>query len=975
MSFERNTAIVDLFGRAHARNVLAAFGRAFGRLPENSGAMSHEQNEFLDRSVEDLAQDGTVICVRLSLFAEMMKARSWNPASLREVGGTAGVGVAFMEETFSSPTAHPLCRFHQKAARAVLYALLPEYGSDIKGNMRSYAELLEATGYVNRPSEFDQLIRFLDSDIRLITPTDPEGADDALAKTASGQRYYQLTHDYLVPSLRDWLTRKQRESRQGRAEILLSERTSLWSSKPQNRHLPTLSEHFGIRLLTDPQKRSESERRMLAQAARVHGSRVGLALTAMLLLIAVGVFLIHRIKRQRDADAAVALVDQIILANPSLLSGVIDRLGTERYRDLAGPVLKSRLEEAREQKDTVAILPLRLALLDSQNDASQVEPLREALLTATPSQFPVIRDLLGKGHREAVVEPLWSAAMAESAGGPNTDTSHDSQRFQASCALATYAADDSRWETLAPFVAQYLVRLPAADLVAWRLALQPARKSLQVPLARIFEASAVDSLSRQFAADTLVDFARDDGAVLAEAMLEADSKTFEPLLVAAKDQKAAIARLNQELKTVPEPNWSEDEKDVLARRQSHAGVALARLGQPGVVWHRLAFNPDPRLRTELLHDLADYQVDLQLIVDRHASEQDVSTRRALLLALGQFPAQQLPLDRRSALIAKLLVDYENEPDAGLHGAIEWLLRKWDRGDDVRRIVDLLKPADQASQGHRAVGDRHWYLNQQSQTFVVFPAREFVMGSPESEPQRQFDERQHRRQIERSFALAATEVTRVQYLAFVKATGVRDPTNRYVTTPDSPQTGVEWFEAARYCNWLSEQEGIDREQWCYEPNDKGDFGPGMKTAEGFLDLVGYRLPTEAEWEYACRAGAASSRYFGDSVARLPEFAWFLTNSEDRTQPVGQKKPNDAGLFDMLGNAVEWCHDAVNGYPVSQGPVSTLTDTSASMDASRSRVLRGGWFNGLPTYVRSACRNAHLPDTRLEATGFRPARTYR
>ena len=105
----------------------------------------------------------------------MMKGKPWTPATLKDVGGTEGVGVTFLEETFSASTAPPEHRYHQKAARAVLKALLPESGTDIKGHMRSHAELLEASGYGSRPKDFDDLIRILDSEIRLITPTDPEG--------------------------------------------------------------------------------------------------------------------------------------------------------------------------------------------------------------------------------------------------------------------------------------------------------------------------------------------------------------------------------------------------------------------------------------------------------------------------------------------------------------------------------------------------------------------------------------------------------------------------------------------------------------------------------------------------------------------------------------------------------------------------------------------------------------------------------
>ena len=129
-------------------------------------------------------------------------------------------------------------------------ALLPQTGTDIKGQMRSEAELREASGYASRPRDFDDLIGILDPELRLITPTDPEG----IVGRGAGRRCrrasvtYQLTHDYLVHSLRDWLTRKQRETRRGRAELRLAERAAFWDAKPENRHLPTrggMGEHPG----------------------------------------------------------------------------------------------------------------------------------------------------------------------------------------------------------------------------------------------------------------------------------------------------------------------------------------------------------------------------------------------------------------------------------------------------------------------------------------------------------------------------------------------------------------------------------------------------------------------------------------------------------------------------------------------------------------------------------------------------------
>ena len=168
-----NIALVDLFDLQHAHKVLTAFGRAYGKLPDRHRDWTREQESFLSQAVAGLAQGGRVISVRLALFAEMVKGKPWTTATLQEVGGTEGVGVTFLEETFSSPQANPKHRLHQKAAQAVLKALLPQTGTDIKGQMRSEAELREASGYAGQPRDFDDLVRILDHELRLITPTDP----------------------------------------------------------------------------------------------------------------------------------------------------------------------------------------------------------------------------------------------------------------------------------------------------------------------------------------------------------------------------------------------------------------------------------------------------------------------------------------------------------------------------------------------------------------------------------------------------------------------------------------------------------------------------------------------------------------------------------------------------------------------------------------------------------------------------------
>jgi formylglycine-generating enzyme required for sulfatase activity len=184
--------------------------------------------------------------------------------------------------------------------------------------------------------------------------------------------------------------------------------------------------------------------------------------------------------------------------------------------------------------------------------------------------------------------------------------------------------------------------------------------------------------------------------------------------------------------------------------------------------------------------------------------------------------------------------------------------------------------------------------------------------------------------------------------------------------DTPINAVSWYDAARYCNWLSEQEKIPRDQWCYEPNAQGRYAEGMKVKPNYRRLSGYRLPTEAEWEYACRAGALTAWAHGSDQALLGHYAWYNLNSFSTMQPVGSLKPNALGLFDMHGNAYQWCQD-----------VYGEKDNKDIKDVKNNnpRFLRGGSFDDGAGHVRSASRLWLDPVARFPFYGFRVVRTYR
>jgi formylglycine-generating enzyme required for sulfatase activity len=213
---------------------------------------------------------------------------------------------------------------------------------------------------------------------------------------------------------------------------------------------------------------------------------------------------------------------------------------------------------------------------------------------------------------------------------------------------------------------------------------------------------------------------------------------------------------------------------------------------------------------------------------------------------------------------------------------------------------------------------------------------FLMGSPTSDSEAKPDEfPQHEVTIAQGFWICKFEVTQQEYEDVM---GVSNNRSLGKAGPNAPVDSVSWFSATNYCGKLTEREQA--------------LG---RLPTGYV----YRLPTEAEWEYACRADTQTRYTFGDDLEFLDNNVWWAGNGGSQPHPVGQKPPNAWGLFDMLGNVFEWCLDSYLPYP-----------GSAAGTDSNLRNLRGGAFFCPLDVVRSACRNhATVPETRSALVGFR------
>jgi len=256
--------------------------------------------------------------------------------------------------------------------------------------------------------------------------------------------------------------------------------------------------------------------------------------------------------------------------------------------------------------------------------------------------------------------------------------------------------------------------------------------------------------------------------------------------------------------------------------------------------------------------------------------------------------------------------------------------------DVNRLIAALElvlgAASSASASSPAphIALEPTFANSIGMEFVLIPAGTFMMGSPDSDTEARDDEKPaHRVTISQPFYLGKYPVTQAQWAAMIG----NNP-SQFKGHPTQPAGGVSWDDALAFLHKLNERE---------EGRD-------------------YRLPTEAQWEYACRAGTETPRYHSDVNA----IAWYKENSKKRLQHVGQKLPNAWGLYDMLGNVSEWCHDGRRKY-TADAAVDPMGPTSAST----FRVFRGGGWYLHARGVRAANRNRIRPGLRFDYFGFRCA----
>ena len=417
----QNAMLIDLFEARHARDVLMMFGAAYGRLPKSKTQLSKDQNRFLDEAVESLAINGRVVSVHLALLALILKDRDWSTTSdLFRDGGT-GMGVRFLEETFHAQTATPRIQRLATGCEKVLAKLLPSPGSDIKGGIQTEDDLRQAAG--DEAERFRETLSLLDGELHLITPTEKRGGE--LSEGVG----YQLTHDFLIAPIRQWVELRNRTTKAGRAQLRLEEFSSLYRLRPIKQTLPTLGEYLSIRRNVPSSTFSPTQNRMMRAAYRLHRGRALIATVLFCVAAILGAFIYLGIRdviaKQRSADELSKLLalplDQTFVLSKDARQDILIRENAQRI-----------FEESRNEADRI-----RAAAINFDVEDQAAELLVEHALRGPADETVAI----AQNAFSSMSEEIKQAAIT----AWNEPSTSSSQRVRAACLMAN---DDTLREQL-----------------------------------------------------------------------------------------------------------------------------------------------------------------------------------------------------------------------------------------------------------------------------------------------------------------------------------------------------------------------------------------------------------------------------------------------------------------------------------------------------------------------------------------------
>ena len=639
------------------------------------------------------------------------------------------------------------------------------------------------------------------------------------------------------------------------------------------------------------------------EKVRLRRQRIFSSLLASILMAVVVVSFIlyrqHSINEQNH-QIAINLVDTLAAGSLPQALQTIDRMTA--YRTWADRELLNRYASAED--GTPEKYRLGMGLLETS--PAPLDYLRDHSLTLHVQEVAAVSEVL---------QPFSSLLASYYAEAVEDESLPVEQRFIATCFLVNLSPNDSVWSqaSLSEFITEQILSVDPTDLEPAKQLFAPKRELLIEPLMLAYGDETQSDIHRLFAKSCLLDYSQDSPEELFEALTLSSPQYFLDFFAALSSFKERAIQLGLDNLITEIPISESDE--MVIRRQANIGLMLIKLGKQDSVWPVLQASPNPSVRTHLIHWMPRQDVSAELLFSQYETDARSAVRHSLLLALGEYDASQLSRQVRDRYSQVLLSDYVTENDSGVHGAIDWLLRRWGMAEEVSELDRQL--AGEPPQ------DRNWVVNGQGQTFAIITGETFLKGAASWNGNRDElpaeSQMSHKVKIDRVYAMGMKEISESEWMSFKdRIAKASSETNTYQSVGPveellaCPVVNIVWYEAARYCNWLSEQEGIPEDQWCFEPNADGKYAEGMKAKENFLELQGYRLPTDSEWEFACRAGTESIWFHGNiegfatNYAVVPQFSasdWVLNPS----YRLSTYKPNGWGIHGMGTGVTEMLYD--------------------------------------------------------------------
>ena len=396
-----------------------------------------------------------------------------------------------------------------------------------------------------------------------------------------------------------------------------------------------------------------------------------------------------------------------------------------------------------------------------------------------------------------------------------------------------------------------------------------------------------------------------------------------------------------------------------ARRTAIYALALAKLGENDAVIDGLSEKWGRSVQTAIMA-LSPHLLSTDSLVSMLRTAPSVTLQSALVSTLGNYPLVKFNETDYRYLLLRLNDWADAATQSELRNMARWCLQNWnEKVPNQRPSLPI-------------TADRNWYTNSLGQQMVIiFPPEQALLGRE--------DERRMWVRIGRQFSLSATEVTGQEFKEFLNDPRVvewieADRRQRFIPHASAglPQPAISWRVAIRYCQWLNEREKIPEDQWCYKDIWKNNENE-IITEPAYLERTGYRLPTHAEWEWACAGALKESWHFGSDESLIRFFDWTAPHSNNSMQPVARLRPNKLGLFDMSGNLAEWSDDI--GKPPLRPSERYFLDDSGNLatDKPANRVLCGGRFKLGSSSAVTNSFTYNETGYRSNTTGMRIART--